>query len=179
MANYLEVENISKHYGDRTLFENVSFNINEGDKIALVAPNGTGKTSLLKIIAGIDSSDGDGKIKFLKDISVAFLEQEQHYPEEKTIFQIVFENSGEKSRIIKEYEEATLSNDKKRLEKAIAAMDAADAWNYEQQISEILSTLRIRDMHRSAGSLSGGEKKRVALAAVLISDITKDRFLSI
>ena len=169
MANYLEVENISKHYGDRTLFENVSFNINEGDKIALVAPNGTGKTSLLKIIAGIDSSDGDGKIKFLKDISVAFLEQEQHYPEEKTIFQIVFENSGEKSRIIKEYEEATLSNDKKRLEKAIAAMDAADAWNYEQQISEILSTLRIRDMHRSAGSLSGGEKKRVALAAVLIS----------
>ena len=169
MANYLEVENISKHYGDRTLFENVSFNINEGDKIALVAPNGTGKTSLLKIIAGIDSSDGDGKIKFLKDISVAFLEQEQHYPEDKTIFQIVFENSGEKSRIIKEYEEATLSNDKKRLEKAIAAMDAADAWNYEQQISEILSTLRIRDMHRSAGSLSGGEKKRVALAAVLIS----------
>lgn len=169
MANYLEVENISKHYGDRTLFENISFNINEGDKIALVAPNGTGKTSLLKIIAGQDSSDGDGKVKFLKDITVSFLEQEQNYPPEKTIFQIVFENGGEKGRIIKEYEEAMAGTDKKRLERAIASMDATDAWNYEQQISEILSTLRINDMDRPAGALSGGERKRVALASVLIS----------
>ena len=89
MASYLQVENISKSYGPKVLFENISFNINEGDKIALIAPNGTGKTSLLKILAGKDSSDGDGKVKFLKDITVSFLEQHHEFDPEKTIGSIV------------------------------------------------------------------------------------------
>lgn len=89
MASYLQVENISKSYGPKVLFENISFNINEGDKIALIAPNGTGKTSLLKILAGKDSSDGDGNVKFLKDITVSFLEQDHSYQPNSTIIQIV------------------------------------------------------------------------------------------
>ncbi len=95
MVSYLQVENISKSYGPKILFENISFNINEGDKIALIAPNGTGKTSLLKILAGIDSSDGAGSIKFLKDISIAFLEQEHYYNPDKSIYEIVQESAKE------------------------------------------------------------------------------------
>ncbi|MBQ5784106.1 MAG: ABC-F family ATP-binding cassette domain-containing protein, partial [Bacteroidales bacterium] len=89
MASYLQVENVSKSYGPRVLFKDISFNINEGDKIALIAPNGTGKTSLLRILAGVDSSDGDGKIKFLKDISIAFLAQDHKYDGNLTIFDVV------------------------------------------------------------------------------------------
>ena len=89
MASYLQVENISKSYGDRTLFSNISFNINEGDKIALVAPNGTGKSSLLKILAGIESSDRGGEVKFMRDIRVAFLDQNTEYNPNNTIFEEV------------------------------------------------------------------------------------------
>ena len=87
MASYLQVENLSKSYGPRTLFRNISFNINEGDKIALIAPNGTGKTSLLNILAGKDSSDGEGKVTFLRNISIAFLEQEHHFHPDSTVFE--------------------------------------------------------------------------------------------
>ncbi len=93
MASYLQVENVSKSYGPRVLFKDISFNINEGDKIALIAPNGTGKTSLLRILAGVDSSDGDGKIKFLKDISIAFLAQDNKYDGNLTIFDVVSPNA--------------------------------------------------------------------------------------
>ena len=101
MASYLQVENISKAYGPKVLFENISFNINEGDKIALIAPNGTGKTSLLKILAGKDSSDGSGVVKFLKDITVSFLEQEHYYNPHSTILDIV---NSHKSKHTEEYE---------------------------------------------------------------------------
>lgn len=139
MSSYLEVNNLSKSYGPRVLFKNISFNINEGDKIALVAPNGTGKTSLLSIIAGKDSSDGDGSVHFMKDITVAFLEQEQHYDPDKTVYEIVEEGLGKRAQEIGSHE--------------IAAM---------------LSRLHIEDSSRKAGSLSGGEAKRVAIAEVLV-----------
>lgn len=139
MSSYLEVNNLSKSYGPRVLFRNISFNINEGDKIALVAPNGTGKTSLLSIIAGKDSSDGDGSVHFMKDITVAFLEQEQHYDPDKTVYGIVEEGLGKRAQEIGSHE--------------IAAM---------------LSRLHIEDSSRKAGSLSGGEAKRVAIAEVLV-----------
>ena len=87
MASYLQVENISKSYGDRTLFSDISFNINEGDKIALVAPNGTGKSSLLKILAGVEHSDRGGEVKFMKDIRVAFLDQNMVFDPKRTIFE--------------------------------------------------------------------------------------------
>ena len=89
MASYLQVENVSKSYGPRVLFQNINLNINEGDKIALIAPNGTGKTSLLRILAGLESSDGDGKVKFLKDIKIAFLAQDNVYDPQLTVMQVV------------------------------------------------------------------------------------------
>ena len=89
MASYLQVENVSKSYGPRVLFNNINMNINEGDKIALIAPNGTGKTSLLRILAGVESSDGDGKVKFLKDIQIAFLAQDNVYDPALTIWEVV------------------------------------------------------------------------------------------
>lgn len=139
MGSYLEVNNLSKSYGPRVLFRNISFHIEEGDKIALVAPNGTGKTSLLRIIAGKDSSDGEGSVHFLRDITVAFLEQEQHFDPERTVYEIVVEGAGEKAHELANHE-----------------------------IETVLSRMHIDDTSRKAGTLSGGEAKRVAIAAVLI-----------
>ena len=142
---------MSKSYGPRVLFDHISFHIDEGDKIALVAPNGTGKTSLLSIIAGRDFSDGDGSVHFLKDITVAFLEQDQHYEPDRTISEIVMEGAGDQA--VPEYE-----------------------------VASVLSRLKLDDPSRKAGTLSGGEAKRTAIAAVLIRKpdflvmVTHDRY---
>lgn len=170
MASYLQVENISKSYGDRTLFSNISFNINEGDKIALVAPNGTGKSSLLKILAGVEHSDRGGDVKFMKDIKVAFLDQECHFDPERTIFDEVYARMGDLSPELKEYEEAVASGDIKRLERAMAAMDATNGWGMEQKIRQVLSSLKIERWNQPMGELSGGEAKRVALACMILQD---------
>ena len=170
MASYLQVDNISKSYGDRTLFSNISFNINEGDKIALVAPNGTGKSSLLKILAGIEHSDRGGEVKFMKDIKVAFLDQDNHFDPKRTIFDEVYARMGVLSPELKEYEEAVSSGDIKRLERAIAAMDATGGWSIEQKIRQVLSSLKIERWEQPMGELSGGEAKRVALACMILQD---------
>ena len=106
MASFLQVENISKSYGDKTLFRNISFNINEGDKIALIAPNGTGKSSLLKILAGMDSSDRGGEVKFMKDIKVAFLDQNVDFNPQNTLFDEVYSRLGQTYDVIRAYEQA-------------------------------------------------------------------------
>ena len=170
MASYLQVENISKSYGDRTLFSNISFNINEGDKIALVAPNGTGKSSLLKILAGVEHSDRGGEVKFMKDIKVAFLDQESHFDPKRTIFDEVYARMGDLSPELKEYEDALASNDIKRIERAMAAMDATNGWGMEQKIRQVLSSLKIERWNQPMGELSGGEAKRVALACMILQD---------
>ena len=170
MASYLQVENISKSYGDRTLFSNISFNINEGDKIALVAPNGTGKSSLLKILAGVESSDRGGEVKFMKDIKVAFLDQDSHFDPKRTIFEEVYAQMGDLSPALKEYEQAVESGDVKRLERAIAEMDRTDGWSVEQKIRQVLSSLKIERWNQPMGELSGGEAKRVALACMMLQD---------
>ncbi|MBO7235539.1 MAG: ABC-F family ATP-binding cassette domain-containing protein [Alistipes sp.] len=170
MASYLQVENISKSYGDRTLFSNISFNINEGDKIALVAPNGTGKSSLLKILAGVEHSDRGGEVKFMKDIKVAFLDQESHFDPKRTIFDEVYARMGDLSPELKEYEYALASNDIKRIERAMAAMDATNGWGMEQKIRQVLSSLKIERWNQPMGELSGGEAKRVALACMILQD---------
>jgi ATP-binding cassette subfamily F protein uup len=170
MASYLQVENISKSYGDRTLFSNISFNINEGDKIALVAPNGTGKSSLLKILAGIELSDRGGEVKFMKDIRVAFLDQTMSFNPKHTVFEEVYHQMGNLSPEIGEYEAALTSGDSKRLERAIAAMDASGGWSIEQNIRQILSTLKIERLDQPMGELSGGEAKRVALACMMLQN---------
>ena len=170
MASYLQVENISKSYGDRTLFSNISFNINEGDKIALVAPNGTGKSSLLKILAGIELSDRGGEVKFMKDIRVAFLDQTMTFNPKHTVFEEVYHQMSNLSPEIGEYEAALTSGDSKRLERAIAAMDASGGWSIEQNIRQVLSTLKIERLDQPMGELSGGEAKRVALACMMLQN---------
>lgn len=170
MASYLQVENISKSYGDRTLFSDISFNINEGDKIALVAPNGTGKSSLLKILAGIEHSDRGGEIKFMKDIRVAFLDQSTSFNPDNTVFDEVYNRMGDLSPAIREYEEALLSDDSARLERAMAGMDAMDGWSVEQNIKQVLTSLKIERLDQPMGELSGGEAKRVALACMMLQN---------
>lgn len=170
MASYLQVENISKSYGDRTLFNNISFNINEGDKIALVAPNGTGKSSLLKILAGIESSDRGGEVKFMRDIRVAFLDQNTEYNPNNTIFEEVYSRMSDLSPAIVEYEKAIESGDAKRIERAMAAMDASDGWSIEQNIRQVLTSLKLSRMNQPMRELSGGEAKRVALACMMLQN---------
>ena len=170
MASFLQVENISKSYGDRMLFEGISFNINEGDKIALVAPNGTGKSTLLKILAGIESSDRGGEVKFMKDIKVAFLDQTMRFDPKRSIFEEVYSHLSELSPAILEYEHAMASGDSKRIDAAIAAMDACDGWSVEQNIRQVLSTLKLERIDQPLGELSGGESKRVALACMMLQN---------
>lgn len=170
MASYLQVENISKSYGDRVLFSNISFNINEGDKIALVAPNGTGKSSLLKILAGIEHSDRGGEVKFMRDIRVAFLDQNTAFNPDNTIFEEVYARMSDLSPAIVEYEQAVESGDTKRLERAIAAMDAADGWSMEQNIRQVLTSLKLTRLNQPMRELSGGEAKRVALACMMLQN---------
>ena len=170
MASFLQVENISKSYGDRMLFEGISFNINEGDKIALVAPNGTGKSTLLKILAGIESSDRGGEVKFMKDIKVAFLDQTMRFDPKRSIFEEVYSHLSELSPAILEYEHAMASDDSKRIDAAIAAMDACDGWSVEQNIRQVLSTLKLERIDQPMGELSGGEAKRVALACMMLQN---------
>ena len=148
MASYLQIENISKSYGPKVLFENIGFNINEGDKIALIAPNGTGKTSLMRILAGKDKSDSGGKIMFLKDIRIAFLEQEYPFDPEKSIF----------DQIISSSEEFTKGLDQEHL------------WEYERRVVKFLTNFNLPDPDQKMNELSGGEVKRVALSQMLASD---------
>ena len=170
MASFLQVENISKSYGDKTLFRNISFNINEGDKIALIAPNGTGKSSLLKILAGLDSSDRGGEVKFMKDIKVAFLDQSINFNPSNTLFDEVYSRLGTTYDVIRSYERAIASGDEREIERAIAAMDATDGWSAEQRIKQVLSELKLTRLDQPMGELSGGEAKRAAIALMLLQE---------
>ncbi len=170
MASYLQVENISKSYGDKVLFQNISFNINEGDKIALIAPNGTGKSSLLKILAGLDSSDRGGEVKFMKDIKVAFLDQINNFNPQNTLFDEVYSRLGSTYDVIRNYEQAIASGNERAIERAMSAMDAADGWSIEQRIKQVLSSLKLSRLDQPMGELSGGEAKRAAIALMLLQD---------
>ena len=170
MASFLQVENISKSYGDKVLFSNISFNINEGDKIALIAPNGTGKSSLLKILAGLDSSDRGGEIKFMKDIKVAFLDQSINFNPQNTLFDEVYSRLGNTYNVIRNYEQAIASGDERLIERAMAAMDAVDGWSAEQRIKQVLSSMKLTRLDQPMGELSGGEAKRAAIALMLLQE---------
>lgn len=148
MASYLEISNISKSYGPKVLFENIGFNINEGDKIALIAPNGTGKTSLMKILAGKDKSDSGGRIMFLRDVRIAFLEQEYDFDPEKEIFRQVMDGSRQFTE----------------------GLDLEHLWEYERRVKEFLTDFKLGDGSRKMKELSGGEVKRVALTQMLASE---------
>lgn len=145
MASYLQIENISKSYGPKILFEHIGFNVNEGDKIALIAPNGTGKTSLLRILAGKDSSDSGGRVMFLKDIRIAFLEQDYDWSPDLGILDQVLAHSSR--------ETAAFHEDEKQA--------------FVQRLKELLTSFRLPDFDKKMGELSGGEVKRVAISEML------------
>lgn len=170
MASYLQVEHISKSYGDKILLNNISFNINQGDKIALIAPNGSGKSTLLSILAGKDSSDMGGEIKFMKDITIAYLEQDYDFDKEATILDEVFTKKEDVKSAISEYYTALESSDQKRIVKAIAEIERLDCWNYEQKIKEVLTNLKLTDFNKKMKQLSGGEVKRVAIAGMILKE---------
>lgn len=174
--NLLSVDSISKSYGVRVLFENVSFGIEEGQKVALVARNGAGKSTLLRIISGKDLPDS-GKITIRKDIKVGYLDQDPEFPQNVSIQEAIFTSNTPVINAIKEYELAVELSQKNhndenalRLEKAIAQMDLLKAWDYEVKIKEILSKLDIHHLNQNIDSLSGGQRKRVALAKLIIDE---------
>lgn len=169
MISYLQAENISKRYGENLLFENISINISKDQKIALIARNGKGKTSLLNIISGIDNPDS-GKISKKNDLIIGYLSQEPKVDDELTVIEQTLQSSNKIVNTIKEYEQAIESKDQKCLQKALEKMDAASAWDYEVKIKQILSQLNITNYEQPIKQLSGGQKKRVALANVLINE---------
>ena len=168
-VNYLSVENISKSYGDRTLFSNISFGINKDQKVAFVAKNGTGKTSILNIIAGLDTPD-EGQVIQRKDIQIAYLSQNQIFDNSLTIEETIFATENRILPIIQQYEKA-LENpeDADNYQKAFDLMDQNNAWDFETQYRLVLSKLKLNDLTKKVDKLSGGQKKRLSLAILLIN----------
>ncbi|WP_029035364.1 ABC-F family ATP-binding cassette domain-containing protein [Salinimicrobium terrae] len=167
--NYLSVENVAKAYGERELFSNISFGINEGQKVGFVAKNGTGKTSLLNIFSGADTPDA-GNVVYRKDITTAFLPQEPNLDPKLTVEQTIFASDNEILKVIERYEKA-LENpeDSDAYQKAFEQMEAHQAWDFESTYKQILFKLNLEDMHAIVGSLSGGQKKRLALASMILN----------
>ena len=167
--NYLNVENISKSYGEVTLFEGVSFSIHKGQKIAFIAKNGTGKTSILKIISGEDTCDS-GEITYRKNIAVSFLSQYQKFNDNLTIEESIFNSDNPILKVISNYEKAILnSEDTENYQKAFEEMELFQAWDFETQYKQILYKLKLDKINQKVKELSGGQKKRLSLANALIN----------
>lgn len=169
MISFLQVENLSKRFGEQLLFEGISFGIGKNQKTALIAKNGMGKSTLLQVIAGKDTPES-GSVIFRNDISIGYLEQNPGLNDNHTIFEEVFSSDSPILNIIKEYEKAIAANDLKQLELLIPQMDTHSAWDYDTTIKQILSELKVDTYEKKIANLSGGQKKRVGLAKVLISN---------
>jgi ATP-binding cassette subfamily F protein uup len=165
--HYVSVEGLTKSYGIQPLFQNISFNIEEGDKIALVARNGTGKSTLLRILAGKDIADS-GKLWVNKEVDVVLLEQEPSFEEDKTVLDNIFFHNHPIINAIKEYELMEEDGDPDKLSEAIINMDDLGAWDFDAKVKLVLSKLNIHHLQQPVKSLSGGQRKRVALAKTLI-----------
>ena len=172
--NYLSVENISKSYGERILFEQLFFGLSKGDKMALIANNGSGKSTMLKIIAGKDVSES-GKITVRNGIRIGYLEQDPLFNEEFTINEFLDNSNSEIMQIIKAYDKALelQSNDyndvtSKNFQEASLLMDKANAWNFNNDLKQILSRFKIHDLDQNLKDLSGGQRKRLSLAMLIM-----------
>lgn len=169
MANLLSIENLTKSYGDRLLFGDVTFGVEEGDKIGIVARNGTGKSTLLSIIAGAESADS-GSLVFRNGIRVGYLPQEPVFPDGATVLDAALDNDDAVAATVKRYNTALATGNAAATEEAIHEMDAASAWDYEDRLKQMLSQLGIPDFSMPVSVLSGGQKKRVALAKIILEN---------
>ncbi|MBQ4549268.1 MAG: ABC-F family ATP-binding cassette domain-containing protein [Bacteroidales bacterium] len=174
--NYISIDNISKAFSDKLLFENISFGIEKGEKTALVAANGTGKSTMMKILVGKEESD-KGSIAYNENIRIGYLEQLPQFNPELTIQDVISTGHTDIMNVIQRYESALLNHvddnnltTKKELEDAISRMDSLQAWSYEQRLKQLLYTFEITDLNQKVGTLSGGQVKRLALALVLLDD---------
>ena len=174
--NYISIDNISKAFSDKLLFENISFGIEKGEKTALVAANGTGKSTMMKILVGKEESD-KGSIAYNENIRIGYLEQLPQFNPELTIQDVISTGHTDIMNVIQRYENALLNHvddnnltTKKELEDAISQMDSLQAWSYEQRLKQLLYTFEITDLNQKVGTLSGGQVKRLALALVLLDD---------
>ncbi|WP_129595505.1 ABC-F family ATP-binding cassette domain-containing protein [Seramator thermalis] len=168
-TSILQIDSLSKSFGERVLFRDITFGIAEGDKIGLIAPNGAGKTTLLNIIAGREPFDS-GSVTFKNDVRVAYLEQSPGFDPQLTVLQACFASGNETALIIARYEQIIASDNHEQLDEVLAQMDLLKAWDHEQRIKQVLSQLKITRVDQKVGELSGGQIKRVALANVLISE---------
>lgn len=169
MANLLQVENLTKSFGVNSLFDDINFTINEGEKVGLIAKNGTGKSTLLSIIAGDDTPD-DGKLIFKNDVTIGYLKQLPQFEPHLSVMDTCLIGDDDQSKAIRQYENALIDGNNEEMTKAIQAMDLASAWDYEERFKQILSQLKIDDFKQRISELSGGQIKRVALAKILISN---------
>ncbi len=165
----LQIDNLSKSFGYEPLFENVSLVVNEGDKIGLIARNGMGKTTLLRIIAGNETPD-TGKVVARNDLRIGFLTQMPHFKQGLTVIETLLEGDDTVTRAVRDYEQALAANDTDATAKALQRMDETQAWDRETRFKQVLSKLKITDFHQPVEQLSGGQVKRVALAKILIDE---------
>lgn len=170
--NYLSAESLTKSFGDRTLFDKISFGVDQGQKVALVGINGSGKSTLLKIITGQETPDS-GKVSFRNDIKISFLSQNPEFNSDDSVLDAVFDSDDEKLRVIKAYEHQLAlieinPDEHEKLTELIERMDNLNAWDYESEIKQILGKLGIHDLEKKVNELSGGQKKRVAMAKALV-----------
>ncbi|WP_426292571.1 ABC-F family ATP-binding cassette domain-containing protein [Dyadobacter endophyticus] len=167
--NYLSAENIAKSFGDRWLFKNISFGISRGDKVALIGTNGTGKTTFLNILTGKIPAD-EGEVSIRKDIRVGYLDQNPAFDESLPILEVIFSSNNPVAQVVKRYEHAIENDDHDELAEVMEDMDKFNAWDFEYKTKEVLGRLGIHHTDNLYGTLSGGQRKRVALAKVLLED---------
>ena len=167
--NYLSVENLTKSFADRLLFADLTFGIDQGQKVAIVAKNGSGKTTLLRCLMDLEQIDS-GRVVFRNDIRVEFMEQTENMDESQTILESIFDHDLPELKALKKYNEALIDNDQDKLNECYEELTELNAWDYEVRVNQILSVLKLTDSRRLISSLSGGQKKRVALAKTLLSE---------